>query len=891
MTGRPPGWRPAFRLPFAARRVEADVDEEIAFHLAMREERLRARGLAPDDARAAARRRFGDVEHVRRECVEIDRQLVRRRRATDYLEDLMQDVVLAFRGLRRAPGFAAAALLTLALGIGSATAIFSVAYGVLLRPLPFSDPDRLVAVSINLAGAGTAYGSLSAPEYVDLSRWNRSFAAVAAWTPRDRTLGGDGNPERIVAASATASLWDVLGVRAAAGRTFTAEEDVPGATPVVVLGDALWRRRFGGDPAVVGRTVQLDGVTRTVVGVLPPEVRVGGAEAFTPMGLDPARLPGRGAHFIRVLGRLRATVSLAQARDDLAAFAARSLQENRDRYIGNGFTATARPLREAWFGDARPTMTALLGTVLLLLLLAAVNVANLLLVRAEARQREMGVRVALGARRGRLVRQLLTESLILALLGALVGVPLAALGVRSLLAINPGVVPPGAEVAIDGGVLAAVVAVVALAALVAGVVPAQRAGAADVRTAIATGGAGGGTRGGRLRAALVATEVALAAAMLVGAGLVGRSFQKLLAVDPGFAAEGALVMDVSLPGARYDTATKVVSFYDLALERLRAIPGVRAAAATASLPLSGGTTQWSVEIEGRPDSERDLETPFIVNGSTDLFRALGIAIVRGRALGAEDHAGSALVTVVSQAMAREFWPGQDAIGKRIRLTGPDMPWVTVVGVARDVRPEALSEPPKPTYYLLTPQFARMTGFADQGATFVLRTPGDPAALTGAARAAIAAIDPELALNNVQTLEAVVTGSVARPRFAASVLGAFGLAALVLAVVGVYGVLSYAMTRRRRELAVRMALGARPGEVKRLVIGSGLRLAAAGVAVGLVAAAMGSRVLSALLYEVSPNDPATLLAVGLTLLGAAAAASWLPAWRATRVSPAEVLRGE
>ena len=891
MTGRPPGWRPAFRLPFAARRVEAEVDEEIAFHLAMREERLRARGLAPDDARAAARRRFGDVEHVRRECVEIDRQLVRRRRAADYLEDLMQDVVLAFRGLRRAPGFAAAALLTLALGIGSATAIFSVAYGVLLRPLPFPDPDRLVAVSIDLSGAGTAYGSLSAPEYVDLSRWNRSFAAVAAWTPRDRTLVGDGNPERIMAASATASLWDVLGVRAAAGRTFTAEEDLPGATPVVVLGDALWRRRFGGDPAIVGRAVQLDGLTRTVIGVLPPTVRVGSAEAFTPMGLDPARLPGRGAHFIRVLGRLRANVTLAQARDDLAAFAARSLQENRDRYIGNGFTATARPLREAWFDDARPMMTALLGTVLLLLLLAAVNVANLLLVRAEARQREMGVRVALGARRGRLVRQLLTESLILALLGALVGVPLAALGVRSLLAINPGVVPPGAEVAIDGGVLAAVVAVVALAALVAGVVPALRAGAADVRTAIATGGAGGGTRGGRLRAALVATEVALAAAMLVGAGLVGRSFQKLLAVDPGFAAEGALVMDVSLPGARYDTATKVVSFYDLALERLRAIPGVRAAAATASLPLSGGTTQWSVEIEGRPNSERDLETPFIVNGSTDLFRALGIAIVRGRAFGAEDREGSALVTVVSQAMAREFWPGQDAIGKRIRLSGPDMPWVTVVGVARDVRPEALSEPPKPTYYLLTPQFARMTGFADQGATFVLRTPGDPAALAGAARAAIAAIDPELALNNVQTLEAVVTGSVARPRFAASVLGAFGLAALVLAVVGVYGVLSYAMTRRRRELAVRMALGARPGEVTRLVMGSGLRLAAAGVAVGLVAAAMGSRVLSALLYEVNPNDPATLLAVGLTLLGAAAAASWLPAWRATTVSPAEVLRGE
>jgi len=379
--------------------------------------------------------------------------------------------------------------------------------------------------------------------------------------------------------------------------------------------------------------------------------------------------------------------------------------------------------------------------------------------------------------------------------------------------------------------------------------------------------------------------------MLVGAGLVGRSFQKLLAVDPGFAAENALVMDVSLPTVRYDTSTKVLAFYDLALQRMRALPGVRSAAATTSLPLSGGTSQWSVEVEGRPNSEKDLETPFFVNGTTDLFRSLGITIVRGRAFAPDDQQGSAPVTVVSQTMARAFWPGQDAIGKRIRLTGRDMPWITVVGVARDVRPEALSEPSKPTYYLLSPQFATMTGAADQGATFVLRTAGDPGALTSAARGVIAEIDRELALTNVQTLESVVTDSVARPRFAASVLAAFGLSALVLAVVGVYGVLSYAMTRRRHELAVRMALGARPGQVRRLVIGSGLRLAAAGVAAGLVVAVVGGRVLAALLYEVSPTDPATLLAVGVTLLGAAAAASWLPAWRATTVTPAEVLRGE
>jgi putative ABC transport system permease protein len=470
-------------------------------------------------------------------------------------------------------------------------------------------------------------------------------------------------------------------------------------------------------------------------------------------------------------------------------------------------------------------------------------------------------------------------------------VPLAALCVRSLLAINPGVVPPGAEVAIDVGVLAAVVAVVAIAALVAGVAPALRASSTDVRSAVASGSVGGGRSGGRLRALLVGTEVALAAAMLVGAGLVGRSFQKLLAVDPGFAAEGALVMDIALPRARYDTATKIVAFYNSVVERMRALPGVQAAAATAQLPLGGGTTQWSVEIEGRPNSARDLETPYIVNSTTDVFRAMGITILRGRAFTPVDDERSTPVTVVSESMAREFWPGQDAVGKRIRLSGPDLPWITIVGVVRDVRPEALSEKPWPTYYLLIPQFAKMNGFADQSATLVLRTAGDPAALTNPARAVVRELDPGLALDRVQTLESVVTGSVARPRFAASVLGAFGLASLVLAVVGVYGVLSYAMTRRRRELAVRIALGARPGQVRRLVIGSGLQVAAAGLAVGLVVAVLGARLLTALLYEVTPTDPATLVAVGMTLLGAAAAASWLPARRATTVNPAEVLRGD
>ena len=891
MSNRPPGWRKLFRHSLGPRRVELDVDDEIAFHLAMRAERLRARGLPGEDAESAARRRFGDVEHVRHECVEIDRQLARQRSATDYLEELVKDVAFALRGLRRAPGFAAAALLTLALGIGSAAAIFSVAYGVLLRPLPFAQPDRLVEVSINLKGTGEGFGSLSAPEYVDLARTTRAFSGVAGWTPRGRTIGGDGRPERVNTTQVTASLFTVLGVRAQVGRTFTAEEDVAGGGRVIVLGDGLWRRRFGADPSVIGRKVELDGIMRTVVGVLPPGFAIGGGELFSPLALDPARLPGRGAHFLRVIARLRPGITIEQARADLAEFATRSVSDNRNNYRAGGFTSTARPLREALYGNARPMMTALVATVLLLLLLAAVNVANLLLVRAEARQREMGVRVALGASQRRLVRQLLTESMLLASLGALIGVPLAALAVRSLLAINPGVVPPGAEVTLDAGVLIAVVAVVALAALVAGVAPALRAGATDVRTAIATGTAGGAKSGGRLRAVLVGAEVALAAAMLVGAGLVGRSFQKLLAVDPGFDANGALVMSVALPQVRYDTSTKIIAFYNGVVERMRGLPGVRAAAATASLPLGGGTIQWSVEVEGRQNAMGELSTPYIVSVTSDFFRAMGIRLVRGRGFGPEDGENTAPVTLVSESLAREFWPGQDPLGRRIHLSGPDIPWMTVVGVVRDVRPEALSEPPRPTYYVLTPQFARMVGFADQGMTVVLRTDGDPATLVNPARAVIREADPELAVYDVQTLASVVMGSVARPRFGASILGTFGLSALVLAVVGVYGVLSYVMTRRRRELAVRIALGAHPRQVSWLVIGSGMRLAVLGVVVGLAAALAGRSVLTALLYEVSPTDPLVLIAVSLTLLGAAAIASWLPAWRATTVSPAEVLRGE
>jgi predicted permease len=889
-----PGWRPAFRLPFR-RRVEADVDDEIAFHIAMREEQLRRGGLSGDDARDAARRRFGDMEHVRQECVEIDRGRARRERATEFMEGVMQDIVFALRGFRRARGFTMAAVATLAIGIGSSAAIFSVAYGVLLRPLPFPAADRLFKLGASFPGVSVRSGQLSAAEYLDVQSGFRSFGSIGAYSETDRTIGGDRRPERVTVAFATASLFPTLGVVPVAGRVFDVEEDQPGGPQVIVLGHALWTRRFNANPAVVGTTVIIDGMPRTVLGVLPNGMQAGAAEAYLPSRLRAEGAGGRGNHFLHVVARLRPGVSIDEARAELAAYAARVSREF-ELYQGAGFVLDARPLRDALYGDVRPTMLALLATVLLLLLLASTNVANLLLVRAETRQRELGIRVALGAGRGRLVRQLLTESLVLAIAGALLGVPIALLGVRALIAVNPTAVPVGQDVALDAGVLIAVVVIVALAALAAGVLPALRAGRTDVRAVIAAGGSGGGRQGGALRSTLVVAEVALAAMMLVGAGLVGRSFWKLQSVDPGFDAEGALVMDLSLPDVRYGSPDRVVGFYAQALDGLRALPGVRSAAAVSHLPLSGRGGDWFLEAEGRSPSAPRLPSPEFAIASADIFQALGITVREGRTFDLTDRAEAPPVVVVSRELARSFWPDErSVIGRRVRFAGAPpgrtIPWMTVVGVVDDVRRTALSESPRPGFYILDTQFPHIIGDAISAMTLVVRTAGDPAQLAGAARGVVGTLDPELAVANVRTLAAVVSSSVARPRFAMAVLGAFGLSALLLAAVGVYGVLSYAMTRRRREMAVRMAMGATPAAVRRLALSTGFRLGAIGVAAGLVLALLGSGVLRTLLFDVSATDPATMVAVGTVLLGAALLASWLPARRATMVSPAEVLRGD
>ena len=890
-----PGWRRVFRLPVTRESATRDVDDELAFHIAMREEKLRKGGLPPDEASKVARKRFGDVDRVREELVGMSNARVRRDGATDFLEQLGQDLSVAARGLARARGFTAIALLTLAIGIGATASIFSVVYGVLLRPLPFAEPHRIVHLFTGFPALGLPRGPWSAPEYLDIASGTRSLAEVGAYDARDVTLTGAGRPERIRVGQATASLFRTLAVPAAIGRVFNDEEDRPGGAPVVVLSHALWQRLFAGDRDAVGMTVRLDDVPRTITGVMPRDFTIGELEAFVPLALDPANTRSRGAHYLDVIGRLRPGATVEQLRTELGALATRTRADYPQQYQDPAFNMTAMPLREAWVGDMRPTLLVLVGAVLLLLLLACANVANLLLVRAEARQREIAVRVALGATRARLVRQLLTESLLLTIAGAAIGLPLAAMGTRALLALSPGMVPPGVTISVDTAVLLATVVLVAVTTLLAGLVPALQGTATDVRTAISAGGLAGGSRGGRLRSVLVTAEIAIATVVLVGAALVGRSFWQLQQVDPGFRPERVLSLDVALPQTRYPDPTRVPAFFARMTERAMELPGVQRAAVVSHLPLSGRSGDWMVDVEGRPTAPgQPLPSPSFVIASAGYFETMGIPIVAGRPFADTDGERTGPVVVVSAEMARTMWPDENPIGRRMRLQGGGevtFPWMEVIGVAGGVRSQAVGTEARETYYLLDSQFPGLAGGAPRDMTLLLRTAGDPLSLAASARQAVWELDPELAIANVRPLEQVVQGSMARPRFVAAVLSMFGAAALALAVIGVYGVLSFAVARRQREMGIRMALGARSAQVQRLVMGTGFRLAALGIVLGLGGAFASTRIMSAVLYDVSATDPMILAAVAVLLAAAALAASYVPARRATLVNPAEVLRRE
>ncbi len=814
------------------------------------------------------------------------------------MDSLAQDIRYALRRLRSAPGFTAVATLTLALGTGANSAIYSVIHSVLLAPLPYADAGRVVGLANRRSGQDIAW--ISEPELMDFRRDVASFSGVAAYDAEEANLTGTGGPERVGIARATANLFSVLGVRPVAGRPFSAAEDVPGHDDVALLSYGLWQRRFGGQP-VVGRVLRVDGRARLVIGVLPPGLRLPTdyraqqpTDVWLPLALQPDSLHGRGSHYLYALARLRPGATPRQATAELSVVA--------DRWAAAGlvqrpddFRDVAVPVTDLVLGHVRPILLLLLGAVGFILLIACANVANLLLARADGRQREIAIRTAMGASRRRVVTQLLVESVLLALAGGAGGLLLAALGLRGLLALSPGGVPRIAGVHLDGPVLGVTLLLALGTGVAFGLVPALHASRIDLVPALKEGARGTslGVRRRRVGATLVVAQVALAVVLVVGAGLMVRSFGKLRDIDIGVRPDHVLTLRLSLPPADYPGDTAVIAFYRTLLERVRALPGVRAAGAARILPLTEEMGDWSITIEGRPrqpDENPHADWQIVTPG---YFQAAGMWLLRGRLLDENDRDGGPFVVVVNATMAARYWPGQDALGKRFHLGTSGKPWTTVVGIVGDVRQNAIVETPHAQMFHPIAQWPAASGGSrvPRGLTLAVRAAGDPLALARSVAGIVHGLDPRLPVSNVQTMDEVVREAVAQPRFTTTLLVLFGLLALALAAVGIYGLVAYTVGRRSGEIAIRMALGARRGRVLAMILRQGLGLTAAGLAVGLLAAAALARLMGSLLYGVGALDPLTFTAVPVLLAGVAAAACLLPARRAAAVAPAAALRAE
>jgi putative ABC transport system permease protein len=801
---------------------------------------------------------------------------------------IVQDLRYALRLLRTRPGFAGVAILTLALGIGATTAIFSVVHAVLLSPLPFRDADRLVQVRI-VGGNG---GLFPLPD-TDFLAWraeNRTADAVAVFNTEAATLTGDGPPERLSAAAVTDRFFDVLGARPLLGRVLQEGDDKPGAPKTAVISYGLWTRRFHGDPAIVGRAIALDSESHTVIGVMPADFRFPKADVDVWQVLTMNEPPRRGPFYTSGIARLRPDVRIDELQANLATIAAGL----RRRYPGpDAWRLDAVPLQDAIVGDVRAILYALLGAVGFLLLIATANVANLLLARAASRDREMAVRGALGAGRARIAAQLITESVVLAIVAGAAGLLVAAWGTRALLVLAPEGLPRLAEVRMSMPVFGFTFAIAAICGVLFGVAPAARASKTPLVETLKEGGRGGASLSHRrAQRLLVVSEIALALMLSVGAGLMIRSFAALQRVSPGFEPSHLLTFRLSLPGARYDTRAKVRTFYETLVQRLEALPGVRAAGLTVSLPphLLSMTDNFTPEGMTLPPNTAAPLGPLLFV-SERYFTALGAPLVRGRFFNERDDRGAPEVVIINETLAQQYFRGRDPIGKRLkdggpeRPIGPNNPWMTIVGVVGDVSYSGLAAPPEPTVYYPFRQATTTTQYV------VARTTGDPRAVGAAARDIVATLDQDLPIVHLSTMDELMTASVASPRFRTTLVGIFAAVGLLLAAIGIYGVISYAVTERTHEIGVRAALGADRGDLLRLVLGEAMALAAAGVALGLCGAFATTRLIRALLFRVEPTDPITFAGISLVLLAAALAASYIPARRAMRVDPMVALRYE
>ena len=808
------------------------------------------------------------------------------------MQTLLQDLRYAFRLLAKSPGFTAIAILTLALGIGANTAIFTVVNGVLLRPLAFRDPSRLVIVAEKspFPTISTSYQN-----YVDWRDQSRTFESLEATRGTLITLTGKGEAERLTARMATAGLFPLLGVEASAGRTFLAEEDKPGGAPVVLLSYGLWQRRFGGSGEIIGKPINLNSRPYTVVGVLPSGFQIlQPADVFFPFTPWAATLPDdRNWHpGIIAIGRLKPGVSREQSLAEMVGITKRLEEQYPD--FNTGTSADVIGLQEQMVQNVRPALLLLLGAVSLVLLIACVNVANLLLARAASRSREVAIRTALGAGRARVIRQLMTESVLLSLGGGVLGILMAWAALGPLLKISAGSVPQVLPIELNRWVLFFTFVVSLLTGLFFGLVPALRTAKLDLRETLNEGSRGSTSGPGqhRLRGVLVASEIALAALLLVGSGLLLRSFARLQDVPPGFQADHLLVADVPVTQAAYPRPEQRFEFFDRLVERAKTLPGVRSAGAASFLPVSGGGSIIHFNITGRPP-----KTPhdYVAAGyraiTPNYLETLGVPLLRGRLLSPADGERAPAVAVINASMANKYFPNENPLGKRIQLGAtPDnsIPTMEIVGVVGDVRP-GLGEDPQTEMYLPYRQADLVLPVLQL--SVVLRTAADPQLETSALRSALAEIDPNEPLVNVRTMEDNMAASVAQPRFRTWLIGIFAAVALLLAAVGVYGVMSYTVTQRTSEIGIRVTLGAQPGDVFRIVVGEGLRLALAGVGAGIVAALAMTRVLRSFLYGISAYDPLTFLGVALLLTAVAVTASFFPARRATLVDPMVALRYE
>jgi predicted permease len=890
---RIPGARRVFNLPWrTAAQIADDVDAELAAHLELRAEELVAAGLAPTAAREEAERRFGDLEFTRRYCRDNDAEREQEKRRMTFIDELRQDLTYAFRALRTAPAFTAVALLTLAIGIGANTAIFSIVRGVLLRPLPFPESDRVVRIWQASRANSQARERMSEPTFRDIQAASRGFQSMGIYWHSagggiDLTGGcppgaGGCAPQRLEAAYVSDGFFETLRTPAFIGRALRAEENVRGNDGVVVLSHGFWQRRFGGDREILGRTITLDGDPYTVVGVMPPDFTYPAErlDVWVPLTQitedESPRL--RVNRFLDVVGRMAPGATLTHARTDLATIVGRLAEQHAEDRLYPDVTVV--PIREAITGEVRTPLLLLLGAVSFVLLIACVNIASLLLARATVRQRELAVRAALGAGRGRIARQLLTESLTLALLGGVLGLGLAYAGVRGLASLGASELPRASAIAIDPAVLGFTFAIAIAAGLLFGLMPALRAAKPDLQGTLRAGARGTiGGKGQRLRGALVVAEVALAVVLVAGAGLATKSFARLLDVNPGFRPENVLVLALSVPSAtEYD---KSPAYLETILEQVRAVPGVRAVGVAKDLPLRGMGEERRLRLPpsqgGAAPSEAPRVNAFHVGG--DYFNAMGIPVREGRVFDRTDRRGSQFVVVVNEALAKRFFGGR-AAGKTLSFSFGEIP---IIGVVGDVRQRSLTEPAEPMAYVHLPQNMRY------GLSLVVRTDGDPLRYTAAVREAIWAANRNQTITNISTLESVLGGSVARLRLLATLLLLFGAMGVTLGALGIYGVLAYAVSQRRQEIGVRVALGAAPRSIIGLIVGQGMGLAVAGMAAGLAGAFVATRVMQSVLYEVGATDPATFALVVVVLLGVALAASWLPARRALRIEPVTALR--